>query len=1056
MSSTRHTARHPARPSPSLRWLSLLATLLIPPLQPASAQTAPAQATPAQPAPSQPASAQPAPAQAAAPSAPPTLEAPAPRQAAPGEYATLIFRASGQGEYDMTVDAGPDWIPVSSGRRVILNGPGLVPVTFRVPPRAAVGDSPDIVMRLAAGGQVAAQASTRIGVLPQARLGARAPGRLTGQLRRKVTFEVQFTNQGNQDDTLALRVVNVDALPQLSVPSLRLRAGETGSVGVSFEIGDASPGYEYTVTLEATSQNNPAVRVRALTDVVFNPVNLQGNRDADRPQLVFGVQAGADAAVDWTPTGRQTTLRYGLQPRLGGRLSDYATGDAALSGLNGSSETPLPRGLNFGVHIDARTWDLTAYGGPTGLAVESNLYRGAWRFRPRISYRPGGSGGFNVQGGVGVSGPVLGGSLEADAATSYVRSAGASSGTDQLSVRYARQVTPNVGLVVGGFAGGQRGDGVYRVSALGFEQVSYSNGTVDLTQTYTGTPTGLHNLSVSGGLTSLRPFGVRAALGVSLQPGGMTYTGSGLLTYAAGNGFGASVGGRYQNGTLRDAAGNVLPPSWAVTGTVRTPTLGWKNASLGGAAAYTLNTDPDQPGSYGQTATASATLVTGPVLTNAAALWSRDPQLGGDALQTLRLSLVSSYVRQRDTISAEYAFERLQGTAQSATNSLRAVWTHQWTPQIDTAVNYQRAWVSSSAGTYSPEVAGFSVGAQDLFVTGLSARAGYSASAPNGLTRGNLSGSLRFSLNYNVDWVLNTPAAVVNVFGGRRGGELLGTLYRDDNYNGVRDPGEAGLAGVTVEAGGVQTTSGADGSYSLRVPVGTVRLNYVSGVPATLESLSDEDTGVKENSVNRLDVPFAPVVRSEVLVYDDANRNGRRDEGEAALPFVGVNFSGPVARSVQGDIGGVARVATLPPGRYAISLNPAQLPEGYVATGSPAQVEFRTGERPPVTELGAAVPPRQNVTTFTAGNVALLGRLTPSTVSAGSEVTAALNVQRATEVEVQALGQSFKASVQSGRAEVKFSVPAGTAPGEYEVKVTARAADAEKTIVLRLLVAGRP
>ncbi|WP_288403420.1 hypothetical protein [uncultured Deinococcus sp.] len=1040
MSSTQPAARHPARPSSSLRWMSLLAALLIPPAHPALAQMAPAPA--------------PTPASAPAVPAPPSLEAPDPRTAAPGEYATLIFRASGQGDYDMTVDAGPDWVPVSSGRRVSLNGPTLVPVTFRVPPRAPVGDSPDIVMRLASGGQVAARASTRVRVSAQARLVGRAPGRLTAQLRRKVAFEAQFTNQGNQDDTLTLRAVNVDALPQLSVPSLRLRPGETGSVGVSFSIDEASPGYEYTVTLEATSQNNPAVKVRALTDVVFNPVNLQGNRNADRPQLVFGVQAGADAAVAWSPAGRQTTLRYSLQPRLGGRLSDYATGESTLSGLDGSSERALPSGLNFGVRLNARTWDLTAYGSRSGVALEANLYRGAWRFRPRLSYRNSGGGGFGVRGGLGVSGPVLGGTLEADADTSVNRSVDGTGGADQLSVRYARQLTPNVGLVVGGLAGGQRGGGPYRVSALGFEQVSYANGTVDLTQTYTGTPTGLHNFSVSGGLTSLRPFGVRAALGVSLQPGGVTYTGSGLLTYAAGNGFGASVGGRYQNSTVRDEAGSTAPPSWAVTGTVRSPALGWKNASLSGAAAYTLATDLDRPGSYGQTVTASAALVTGPVLTNASAQWSRDPQPSGEDLRTLRLNLTGSYsFRLRDTVSADYTFERLQGAVQSTSHAVRAVWTHQWTPQIDTAVNYQRAWVSSASGTYSPEVAGFSVGAQDLFVTGLSARAGYTASAPGGLTRGNLTSTLRFSLNYNVDWAVNTPDPVVNVFGGRRGGELAGTLYRDDNYNGRRDPGESVLAGVTVEAGGVRATSGVDGSYRLRVPVGSFKLSYVSGVPATLESLSDEETVIKENSVNRLDVPFAPVVRSEVLAYDDANRNGRRDEGEAALPFVGVVFSGPVVRSVQADVGGVARVATLPPGRYAISLNPAQLPEGYVATGSAAQAEFRAGERPAVTELGAAMPPRQNVTTFTAGSVAVIGRLSASPALPGSEVGVLLNVQRAAEVQVQAFGQSVTVPVQSGRAETKVKVPVGTAPGEYDVTVTARAGSAEKTTVLKLTVA---
>ena len=90
MSSTQPAARHPARPSSSLRWMSLLAALLILPAHPALAQMAP---TPA-----------PTPASAPAVPAPPSPEAPDPRTAAPGEYATLIFRASGQGDYDMTVD----------------------------------------------------------------------------------------------------------------------------------------------------------------------------------------------------------------------------------------------------------------------------------------------------------------------------------------------------------------------------------------------------------------------------------------------------------------------------------------------------------------------------------------------------------------------------------------------------------------------------------------------------------------------------------------------------------------------------------------------------------------------------------------------------------------------------------------------------------------------------------------------------------------------------------------------------------------------------------------
>ena len=47
-----------------------------------------------------------------------------------------------------------------------------------------------------------------------------------------------------------------------------------------------------------------------------------------------------------------------------------------------------------------------------------------------------------------------------------------------------------------------------------------------------------------------------------------------------------------------------------------------------------------------------------------------------------------------------------------------------------------------------------------------------------------------------------------------RGG-ISGVLFRDDNGNGVRDPGEPGLAGIPVNVGGWAAQTDADGRFSV-------------------------------------------------------------------------------------------------------------------------------------------------------------------------------------------------------------------------------------------------
>lgn len=1014
------------------KWIVLMMALLLPPLQVGHAQGAVNAAASV------------------------TITTPELRQAAPGEYVTLNFMVSGQGEYDMTADGGPDWVPVTRTRKVRLSGHTLVPVTFRVPNLALVGPSPVLSLQLSAGGQPVASAQTRVEVLPRAKVAIRAPAELTGLSDQRLNYQVEVTNLGNQADTLELSVTNVDERPRLSERTVYLQPGERKVVGVSLDVGRVSPGYQYIAFLEATSKNNPEARDRTRTLVVFNPAYVAGTQKVDGPQLTFGLRAGVEGAMNWSPEGRSTTLRYGVQPRVDGDLSDYATGKADLGGLEGSSQHWIPQGVSFGVHVQSVKWDLDAAISRRGVAANATLRRGQWRYSPRLSFQTVGADGRRFSGGLKIEGPLLGGQIEANAGTTLTsnRASGqaASVRSDLLNVRYTHTFSPRLALSLGTLANGVSVDGTYSSSAVAYEQVTYNTPTFDLTQTYSGTLSGYHTLGLSGGLRATQPFGVRGAVLAQYTPRGFTYSGTGQVTYTATNGFGLSLGGRFTVG----ATGDQVTP-WNVVAGIRSPRWVWRGASLGGAASYTFTPSLKSPGQYLQQINSSLNLQVGALGNSAVASWSREPQSAGPASEKMQLNLTSTYRwASGDSLSASYDFERLREEEQRTTHGFRASWSRQWTPRLSSQLDYYRSWQLTSQGQRTLEGVGMSAGMQDVLIRGLSVRAGYYVSAPNGLMNGSLSNSVRLALSYDAAWAFNTPQPIVKLMGGRKGGQLNGVLYRDDNFNNQRDAGEPGLAGVTVEAGKERTVSGADGHYSMRVPTGTYELKFPAGLPATLEALAENSVDIKENSTSERLIAFAPVARSEVLVFNDLNRNGTRDEHEAALPYAGVIFSGPVTREVQADSRGYARVATLPAGQYTVRLNPQQLPEGFTTTTDSTALDLQGGQTAPLTELGAALPPKQTVATFTAGNIALLARVTTNQLEAGQTTQLTAQVQNAQSISISAFGQTWTPPLTGSRLELPINVPAATAPGEYTITLVARNAAGERTSTVKLLVTARP
>lgn len=190
-------------------------------------------------------------------------------------------------------------------------------------------------------------------------------------------------------------------------------------------------------------------------------------------------------------------------------------------------------------------------------------------------------------------------------------------------------------------------------------------------------------------------------------------------------------------------------------------------------------------------------------------------------------------------------------------------------------------------------------------------------------------------------------------FGELLPGSLAGSVYADQNANGVRDSGENGIAGVTIALTGTDdlgpvsltTSTGSGGSYSFgNLRPGTYALaetqpqGYLDGAEA-LGSLggtkgSDQFSGVPlkvgESGVNYDFGEIAPGSLSG-YVYFDANNSGTRDGGEVGIGNVtitltGTNDQGAVNLTTVTASDGRYAFTNLRPGTYAIS---ESQPTGY-------------------------------------------------------------------------------------------------------------------------------
>ena len=201
-------------------------------------------------------------------------------------------------------------------------------------------------------------------------------------------------------------------------------------------------------------------------------------------------------------------------------------------------------------------------------------------------------------------------------------------------------------------------------------------------------------------------------------------------------------------------------------------------------------------------------------------------------------------------------------------------------------------------------------------------------------------------------------SSIANEFGNFRGvltGTISGSKFNDLNGNGVRDPGEPGLAGVTITrtptindpaGANLSVVTDAQGNFTFAgVPFGnftlteTVPAGFAQTAPPSPGTVSGTINFAQRDSSGHLFGNRALTGTVSGTKFNDANGNGARDAGEAGLSGVTIRLTDAagVVRTTTTDASGAFSFTNVAAGAYVVS---EVVPNGFTQTAPAAPGTF--------------------------------------------------------------------------------------------------------------------
>jgi len=933
----------------------------------------------------------------------------------PGEYATLLFSVWGSGSVRPAVLAPAGWQFLPLPESLLIKDRSFVALTVRVPDLTPAASRHPLVLQVWQGNRLLSQATAYVVIKPKVDLILYLEDKRKARIGEPIAYGVTVINRGNQTDRIKLSAEPNTGEAFISPDVLKLAPGEEGRAVLTLQIGEGrsvSSGYTMFTWVRARSVNGDLVRKARASTRWLDPLAFEG-RSPD-PTLRFNLSSslGLNGGIE-AGTLSSLSLRYSVQPTIAGQFSDYVDGRAQPAAIRGGTPNWLPAApRSLTASLKGRDWDAALAATTADLGLQAGFKAPSWRY----SLAARGRYDVKVLGfSVGVTSTHKDLNLQINVSS---RAAGGSR-QDRFGVSYLLPLDENFSLRLGGRLNGLAAEN-YALIASARQGLLWQNRKFSVLQSLAATPQlGLYTLTVTGGSRSLYPLGARGTAHLQQQAEGLSWKTSASL-------FASAI----PYTSLRVSATVERPPAEALLLSLN-PSLGIEPPTLSGlhsrfSIGYKLGYRPEG-NALSQTAIASLRLRYNRFSLDGSGFYA----LSGPAGFSVKLGLGWRPL-PLTILQAEYS---LRSEANYDT-AFGLSWQQYWGAGYASKLDLQH-----HSGEKTDDKITLTVAQKSLFAGPFGLTLAYGVADPDGLGSGSpaLTQSFRVQLGYNFSWQFQTPQPVIAVFGGRRVGEVKGVAFIDRNLNGTKDAGEPGVAGLEVKLGGATATTDKQGNYRLLARPGRHK-PHLGRLAATLDLYEELELEVKESHSYTLDLALAPTAQLSLLLFHDANHNGRRDEGESGIAYGGIRLKGPVQRSFRTNERGVVLATGLLPGVYEVEPDPAFLPPRFIPTSAAVKITLapNSAARDAVS-LGAAPPRKKVKTTFNQGELAVFVSLPNPVVAAGGEADVRAMVQgKPDAVWVELAGVEYRLNSQgNGKYRGAIRLPASLPTGTQMLRVKA-------------------